>query len=120
MKIKGKIGYCENKDLGLTNRNGTPLSGGHYVYIRKVNGNRCDVNVITSLEDRNGNFDYKKLHKVRKGFLYPIPKRDANFNQWSAINLDNNVSSVNVSKVKSIGTKSIKKRHKFFVGKFGK
>ncbi len=120
MKIKGKIGYCTNRDLGLTNNQGQALNGGHYVYIRKVNGERCDVNVITSLEDRNGKFDYAKLHKVRKGFLYPIPKRDANFSQWSAINLDNNVKNVKVSRVKNIGVKSIKKRHKFFVGKFGK
>ena len=34
-KLKNKIGYCSNSNLhGLQH-----LSGGHYVYIRKVNKN---------------------------------------------------------------------------------
>lgn len=116
----GKIGYCDNKVLGIRDKNGKILKGGHYVYIREQNGSKCDVNVITSLEDKNGNFKLRKLDKVRKGYVYPIPKDDADFSQWSAINLDGNITNINLASIKNIGSKSIKRRHKFFVGKFTK
>ncbi len=119
-QIVGKIGFCNNADLGLTDARGNPLIGGHYVYIRELNGNRCDVNIITSLEDRNGFIDMNKIKKVRKGYLYPIPKRDANFQQWSAVNLDSNIRNVKISKIRNLGIKSMKKRHRFFAGKFSK
>ena len=96
------------------------MNGGHYVYIREINGNKCNVNVITSLEYANGNYNAKKLRKVRDGKIYAIPKSDANFSRWSAINLDGNIKNVNISKIKNIGSKKIKRRHKFFVGKFTK
>lgn len=116
----GKIGYCDNRALGLVGKDGKPLRGGHYVYIRKMHGNRCDVNVITSLEDRKQNlYDYK-IQKVRKGYLYPVPKDDANFNQWSAINLDGNINGVKISDIRNIGYKRMKRRHSWFVGKFHK
>ena len=55
---KRKKGLCrknrDNSDLGITDKYGNVVNGGHYVYIRKVNGNKCDVNVITSLEDKRG------------------------------------------------------------------
>ncbi|CDE19581.1 unknown [Acidiphilium sp. CAG:727] len=119
-KIKGKIGFCDNATLGIKDLNGNPLNGGHYVYIREINGNKCNVNVITSLEYANGNYNAKKLRKVRDGKIYAIPKSDANFSRWSAINLDGNIKNVNISKIKNIGSKKIKRRHKFFVGKFTK
>ena len=119
-KIKGKIGFCDNATLGKKDLNGNPLNGGHYVYIREINGNKCNVNVITSLEYANGNYNAKKLRKVRDGKIYAIPKSDANFSRWSAINLDGNIKNVNISKIKNIGSKKIKRRHKFFVGKFTK
>lgn len=116
----GKIGFCSNASLGLVDKYGKPLKGGHYVYIREMHGNTCDVNVITSLEDKKQNvYDYK-LQKVKKGYLYPVPKKDANFNQWSAINLDSNVKDVKITDIQNIGSKKIKNRHKWFVGKFHK
>ena len=45
----GKIGYCENKTLGIKGADGKLLNGGHYVYIREVKGGKCNVNFITSL-----------------------------------------------------------------------
>ena len=72
----GKIGYCDNKTLGIKGADGKILNGGHYVYIREVNGGKCNVNVITSLEDKYGNFNNFKLGKVKRGYLYPIPKND--------------------------------------------
>lgn len=113
-KIKNKVGYCENKDLqGLQH-----LKGGHYVYIRKVNKNgTCDVNIITSLENKDHKFDFEKLKQVKKGNTYAIPKYDANFSRWSGVN-KMPVKDVKVSKIKDIGKKKIKKRHNFFIGKF--
>ena len=52
--------------------------------------------------------------------LYPIPKTDADFNQWSAINLDGNINNIKLSDLKNIDCKKIKPRHKWFVGKFTK
>lgn len=132
----GKIGYCDNAALGIKDVRGKPLKGGHYVYIREVRGDRCNVNVITSLEtvqrnrrgfvikDRYGepltDFVPLKLEKVKRGYLYPIPKKDADFPLWSAINLDGNINGVKIADIKNIGSKSMKRRHKFFVGKFTK
>ena len=65
----GKIAYCDNATLGITDVYGVPINGGHYVYIRKVNGNKCDVNVITSLEDKHGYYYFEKLHKAKRGML---------------------------------------------------
>lgn len=49
-----------------------------------------------------------------------IPKKDANFTEWSAINLDSNINNVKLSDINNIGYKDIKRRHKWFVGKFSK
>lgn len=116
----GKIGYCDNSVLGLTGADGKILKGGHYVYIREINGSKCNVNVITSLEDKKGQIYDKKLHKVKKGYLYPIPISDTNLAQWSAVNLDGNINNVPLSKINNIGYRSMKTRHKFIVGKFTK
>lgn len=114
----GKIGYCDNRTLGIKGADGKPLSGGHYVHIREKNGDKCNINVITSLEDKNNRYKYDKLSKVKRGYLYPIPKNEADFTQWSAINLDGNIKNIPISRIHSIGEKKIKSRHKFFVGKF--
>ena len=118
--LVGKIGYCSNAALGMRDKYGKPMRGGHYVYIREVNDDRCNVNVITSLEDRSGLYDFSKLRKVKFGMLYPVPQGDANFTRWSAINLDGNINGIKVADIKNIGLKSMKRRHRFFVGKFTK
>ena len=116
----GKIGYCDNRTLGIKGADGKPLNGGHYVYIREKNGDKCNINVITSLEYQNGNYNAKKIRKVRDGKIYAIPKSDADFPRWSAINLDGNINDIPISRIHNIGEKKIKSRHKFFVGKFTK
>ena len=118
-EIVGKVGYCDNRILGIKNRYGT-YSGGHYVYIRSYKNGKCKVNVITSIENQKGVYDLKKLSKVKNGLLYPIPKTDSNFSQWSAINLDGNIQPVKLRDIQDIGKKNFKKRHRFFVGKFTK
>ena len=115
----GKVGYCTNRVLGIRNHNGG-YSGGHYVYIRKYKNGKCDLNVITSLENLNGHYQAEKINKVKRGYLYPIPKKDGNFTQWSAINLDGNVRGIDINDIQDIGKRSFKKRHRFFVGKFTK
>lgn len=114
MNIKNKVGYCDNKNLkGLEN-----LSGGHYVYIRKVHKNgTCDVNVVTSLEDKKGKTNLERLRQVKKGNTYPIPKNDATFSRWSGVNRKP-IKNVRVENLQDVGKKRIKKRHNFFIGKF--
>ena len=114
MKIKNKIGYVDNKYLGINK------PSGHYVFIRKVNKNgTCDVNIVTSLENKTNIYNEKKLYHVRKGNTYPIPFYDANFNKWSGIN-KTPIKNVKVKNIKDIGKKKIKKRHYFYIGKFMK
>lgn len=112
MTIKNKIGFCNNKDLGIKK------AGGHYVYINSVNKNgTCNVNVITSLEDKDKKFNLKKLRHVKYGDTYSIPIVDSNFTRWSGIN-KTPIKNVKSNMIKDIGKKKIKKRHFFFIGKF--
>lgn len=114
MKIKNMVGYCDNKNLkGLEH-----IHGGHYVYIRKDNKNgTCDVNVVTSLEDKNANFNFSKLKQVKKGNTYPITKVDSTFSRWSGIN-KGVIHNVPVNKIEDIGKKKIKRKHNFMISKF--
>lgn len=116
MKWNGKIGYATNKDLGIKKK---PYEG-HYVYIRKDNGKTVDVNVITSLETIDRKIIPERIAKVRKGYLYPIPYYDANLPRWSAIMLNSNTNNIYKGKIKSLDSIKIKRRHKWFVGRFGK
>ncbi len=117
----GKIGFCDNATLGITDKYGKPIKGGHYVFVRELDGvGKCNVNVVTSLENKNGVYDLRKISKVKHGYLYPVPKNDADFTQWSAINLDGNINGVPLSKIKNIGKVKMRKRYRFFVSKFTK
>ena len=118
--LVGKIGYVDNRVLGINGKDCKPLKGGHYVYIREISGDKCNVNVITSLEDKNEWYQIEKLHKVKRGMLYPIPKNDSDFSRWSAINLDGNVNGIKIADIQNVGYKKIKSRHKFYVGKYTK
>lgn len=102
--IKNKIGYVDNKYLGINRPKG------HYVYICKVNNDgTCDVNVVTSLEDRNHRYDFEKIKQVRKGNTYPLPHYDTNFVRWSGVT-HKPIKNVPIDKVQDMG-KKIKKRH---------
>lgn len=111
--ISGQVGYCENRYLkGLEK-----IPGGHYVYITRNNKDgTCEVNVITSLENRNKTLNSNRINNVKKGYVYPIPISDANFNQWSGVG--NNPKIVKVKDIQNIGIKKIKDKHKFYLGKF--
>ncbi len=113
-KYKGKIGFVLDKDLKISR---DPYKG-HYVYIREDNGSKLKVNIITSLEDKNHCLNETKINKVKKGYLYPIPFKDADFPRWSAFDLTTKIISKN--KILDIGKNKVKRKHKFFVGKFSK
>lgn len=82
MKYKGKVFYCSDSKLKI--KNGSSKRG-HYVIVRKEQGDKAVVRTITSLEN---NFGYKvnRIHKVKYGLLSPISMNSSNFNKWSAIN----------------------------------
>lgn len=113
-KLNGKIGYCRNDKLGISN----PSNEGHYVYIRKDNGNTVDVNIITSLEDEHSEFKTRKIRKIKTGLLYPIPKKDSNLRLWSGVDLTQ-IKNVKKEDIQNVGIRSVKKRHKWFIGLFG-
>lgn len=113
-RYKNKIGYCDNKNLkGLEH-----IQGGHYVYIRNVdlNSNKCDVNVITSLENDKHIYDLQKLKQVKKGNIYVIPRYDGNFTRWSGVNTTV-IRNVDATKILDLNKKRIKRRHHFMLGK---
>jgi len=119
MKIKNKVGYCDNRVLNLRDKKGRIVPGGHYVYIREDNKDgTCNVNIITSLE-KDGKFTEKKLHQVRKGNTYAIPIRDANFKLWSGVKKDA-INNVPVIEIVDIDNRKINYRHRLFINKFMK
>ncbi len=78
-------------NIGLVDDNilfGKSSSGGqHYVLISSFNqkNNKVRVNVIQSLEDKQGNIKQNLIGYLRQGRIFPIPKRHANFTKWSGI-----------------------------------
>ena len=91
---------------------------GHYVFIVKDNFNgTCNVNVITSLENDKHEFDFKKLKQVKKGNTYSLPKYDTEFTKWSGVN-HGVIKNVNISDIKNIGCKRIRRRHFYYIHKF--
>lgn len=73
----GKVGWCAGEVLGL------PI--GHYVFIRRVRGNLCDVNTFSSIENKNGKFEIAKVRMIKEGIIYPIPKSDDTLKRFSGI-----------------------------------
>lgn len=114
--IKNKIGYVDNRYLGINKPKG------HYVYIHKVNNDgTCDVNVFTSLEHRDKEtnkliFTDKKFDHLKKGNTYAIPKKDCNLPKWSGVTRE--VKTIKTSNIKDIGTYHLNRRHYFFIGKY--
>lgn len=105
----GQVGYCDNKTLGIDK------PGGHYVVIKHVNGSKCEVNVVTSLERGKQQYQQNKLNQVRNGNTYSIPYHDANFREWSGIT--RRTITVHQSDITPT-TKVIKEKHIGIVKKF--
>lgn len=117
-KLKGKIGYCDNKDLGLKDKNGNFIKGGHYVYIKDINyDGTCNVNVITSLETSKENYVQNKINNVRRGNTVVIPFNEANFSKWSGVKKDT-INNVGLNKILNIDNKKISKKQQLLINKF--
>lgn len=82
MKYKGRVFYCSDKDLKIKNSSNKK---GHYVIVRKEQGDKAVVRTITSLESNTG-FKSFRINKVKYGLLKPIPMNETNLEKWSAIN----------------------------------
>ena len=82
MKYKGRVFYCSDKDLKIKNSSNKK---GHYVIVRKEQGDKAVVRTITSLENDKG-YKSNQINKVRLGLLYPISMKQTNLNKWSGVN----------------------------------
>ena len=101
-RFENRIGFCSDKTLNIES-NGK----GHYVFIRKIKEDgTCDVSTITSLEDKEGKFNNKRLSRVRSGQIYSIPKFSTNFNLWSGVN-NEIIENVSFDKICRIGLKNV-------------
>ena len=109
-KYVGKIGWCNGKSLGL--------KSGHYVFVRNVNNDKCDLNTFTSLKDEKGKYEYAKIYGVEHGNIYAIPKKDLDLDRFSGID-KRTIKNVPIKNIKIL-KKRIKKRHLFFINKFMK
>jgi hypothetical protein len=110
---KGKIAYVDNVKLGIK------LPGGHYAYIRSYDpkSKTCSVNTIKSIQDNHGNFINAKLLQVKSGLLYPIPIHDTNLSLFSGVS-NKPIKNIELKNLKNIGKRTIKTRHKFYIGKY--
>jgi hypothetical protein len=115
----GTVGFCLDTVLGISRNGGDPAKNGHYVYIRKVDGDKCDVNTITSLERGTNRFIHGKLVHVRKGHTYSIPYTDANFKEWSGVTRGT-IKGVKTADIVNVGTKTIHEKHKSFIDRWFK
>lgn len=110
-KNVGKVGWCDGETLGL--------DVGHYVFIRRVNGKKCDVNTFSSIEKKDGSFQLKKMQMIRSGDLYPIPKKDDTLPRFGGID-SRVIKDVPLSKIQKIGRYSLKRRHHHYIQKYMK
>ena len=109
--LVGKVGWCDAKVLGLKQ--------GHYVFIRRVYGNKCSVNTFSSIKDKKGSFNFSKLNKVENGTIYPVPKKDLTLPRFSGVQ-SNVIKNVPLSSIQDIGKHSLKRRHHHFIQKYVK
>ena len=107
----GKIGWCSGETLGL--------SKGHYVFIRRVYGDKCSVNTFTSIKQKNGKYKPSKMNMIESGSLYPIPKRDITLRRFSGIH-KKTIKNVPLSDVEGIGNQRLKRRHHHYIQKYMK
>ena len=107
-KLIGKVGWCSGKTLGLEK--------GHYVFIRRVYGNKCSVNTFTSIKRPDGRYKWSKVKLIEEGRLYPIPIQDSTLSRFSGIH-KNAITNVPLSKIQGIGNNRLKRRHHHYIQK---
>ena len=109
--LVGKVGWCDGSTLGL--------SKGHYVFVRRVYGDKCSVNTFTSIEKQNGKYDISKIKKIEEGVVYPIPRKDLSFSRFSGIH-KHVVKNVPVKNIKIRHGHKLKRRHHHYIQKYMK
>lgn len=109
--LEGKIGWCDGNTLNL--------STGHYVFVRRVYGNKCSVNTFTSLKHANGGYKVSKFQDIESGKIYPIPTKDVTLPRFGGVH-KNTITNVPVSSVKRVGRYSLKRRHHRYIRKYMK
>ena len=110
-RLVGRIGWCSKQTLGLDD--------GHYVFIRRVYGDKCSVNTFTSLKDKNGNYKYGKFVDFENGKIYPVPTKDLNLKKFSGIHKDV-IHNVPLDEVKLKPRFRLKRRHHHYIQKYMK
>lgn len=110
-RLIGKIGWCDAQTLGLTD--------GHYVFIRRVYGNKCSVNTFTSLKTNNGSYKLRKLNDIETGTIYPIPIKDLTLSRFSGVH-KNTIKNVPLNKIRFCKNKRLRRRHHHYIQKYVK
>ena len=107
--LVGKVGWCDGATLGL--------SKGHYVFIRRVYGDKCSVNTFTSIKNVGGMYSIPKIKQVEDGKVYPIPNKDTTLPRFGGVH-KNVITNVPVCKIQDIGKNSLKRRHHHYIQKY--
>ena len=106
--LVGKIGWCDGNTLGL--------SKPHFVFIRRVYGDKCSVNTFTSIEYDDNRYNYNKVKQIANGTVYPVPKNDLTLHRFSGVH-KNVITNVPIVKIRNIGRNSLKRRHHHYIQK---
>lgn len=109
--LVGKVGWCDKDTLGLNT--------GHYVFIRRVYGNKCSVNTFTSIKTRDGHYDTRKLKSVERGSVYPIPNKDTTLPRFGGVH-NKVITNIPIDKIQDVGRYSLKRRHHHYIQKYVK
>lgn len=108
---EGKIGWCDGKTLGLNT--------GHYVFVRRVYGDKCSVNTFTSLKKRNGKYKATKFLDIESGKIYPVPTKDVTLPRFSGVH-KNSITNVPISAIQDIDRYTLKRRHHGYIRRYMK
>ena len=96
------------------------IQGLLYVFIRKVKRNvLCDINTLTSIENRNGRYEIPKIDMIKKGVIYPIPKNDDSLRRFGGVD-KRIIKNVPLEKINNLGNNYIKRKHHYYIKKYMK
>ena len=107
--LVGKVGWCSGETLGLKQ--------GHYVFIRRVYGDKCSVNTFTSIENNKGKLKFYKVQEIANGRLYPVPQKDVTLPRFSGVH-KNVITNVPVKEIEVLKDQQLKRRHHHYIQKY--
>lgn len=118
-----RVAKIKTSDLPIPQRVGQPPV--HYLLVREYNPNtkKYAVNICTHLDRKNrltGRVEYNQsqLRQVKRGNVYPIPRKRATFPDWTGIK--KKVHYVKKGKLYDFDCFKINKYHKESYTKFYK